>query len=478
MESLQIIENKLIAECTAYDFKSALERKKVRDWLKSVSAFANGEGGSLFFGVNNEGAIIGLENIQSDAEFISKCIKDRVDPVPEFELIPYTTIKGCIIEVKVKGGDMTPYFYYSDGTRIAYVRQGEESCTANSQQLLALILKGKHSSFDALKTDIKRGELSFVILANTFKARTNQLFEDKLLESFGLVSRDGYYTNAGLLFADNCPVYQSRLICTRWNGINKDDAIHDVEYKGNLIMLLNYGCEFIKTFTFHGWKKEPDRRKNLPDYSDRAVLEAVVNHLIHRDYTIIGSEVHIDIFDDRLEIYSPGGMVDGSFIQDRDIEKIPSNRRNPVIADVFAQLDYMEKRGSGLRKIKTETALIPNYTIDKAPYFRSTKMEFYTVLQNVNYRLDSIDSAKETLSITPEVHQKYTRSIPELSKIQRRVLDQIIMDPYSTRDYIAGQLSISPRTVSNIINQLKKMRVIERIGYTKGGRWEVNFEIH
>ena len=146
MESLQIIENKLIAECTAYDFKSALERKKVRDWLKSVSAFANGEGGSLFFGVNNEGAIIGLENIQSDAEFISKCIKDRVDPVPEFELIPYTTIKGCIIEVKVKGGDMTPYFYYSDGTRIAYVRQGEESCTANSQQLLALILKGKHSS--------------------------------------------------------------------------------------------------------------------------------------------------------------------------------------------------------------------------------------------------------------------------------------------------------------------------------------------
>lgn len=137
------IDKKLIAECTAYDFKSALERKKVRDWLKSICAFANGKGGSLFFGVDNEGSIIGLDSIQSDAEFISKYIKDRIDPVPDFELIPYLTPQGRILEVKVKEGELTPYFYYADGTRTTFVRQGEESCVANSQQLLSLILRGK-----------------------------------------------------------------------------------------------------------------------------------------------------------------------------------------------------------------------------------------------------------------------------------------------------------------------------------------------
>ena len=81
-----------------------------------------------------------------------------------------------------------------------------------------------------------------------------------------------------------------------------------------------------------------------------------------------------------------------------------------------------------------------------------------------------------TIRISPEIHQKFTSSTLELSRIQRQVLDQIILDPYCTRDHIGQQLSISPRTVSNIINQLKKLHIIERIGYTKGGHWEVNIE--
>ena len=80
---MQIHDNRLIAECTAYDFKEMLERKKVKSWLKSVSAFANTEGGSLFYGVSDEGEIVGLENPQADADFISEMIKARLDPVPE-----------------------------------------------------------------------------------------------------------------------------------------------------------------------------------------------------------------------------------------------------------------------------------------------------------------------------------------------------------------------------------------------------------
>ena len=100
------------------------------------------------------------------------------------------------------------------------------------------------------------------------------------------------------------------------------------------------------------WEKVGDGRIDLHDYPNRSVLEGLVDELIHRDYLELGSEVHIDKFDDRLEIYSPGGMYDDSFIQECDIDKIPSKRRNPVIAVIFDRLKYMERRGSGFRNIR------------------------------------------------------------------------------------------------------------------------------
>ena len=99
---MQIQNNTLIAECSAYDFKEMLERKKVKSWVKSVSAFANTDGGSLFYGVNDDGVIVGLENPQSDADFISETIKARLDPVPEIQLIPIEHEGHSLLEVKVK----------------------------------------------------------------------------------------------------------------------------------------------------------------------------------------------------------------------------------------------------------------------------------------------------------------------------------------------------------------------------------------
>ena len=259
---MQIHNNTLIAECSSYDFKEMLERKKVKSWLKSVSAFANTDGGSLFYGVNDDGVIVGLENPQADADFISEMIKAKLDPVPEVQLIPIEHEGRTLLEVRVKAGTLTPYYYYQDGTRTAYT--------------------------------------------------THQEWNDKYLESFGLVTSDGKLTNAGLLFVDNCTIFQSRIFCTRWTGLYKDDAISSVEHRANLVLLLKYGMDFIKNYTMSGWVKMPNYRLNLPDYSDRAIFEGLVNHLIHRDYTVMGGEVHIDIYDDRVELVSPGAMLDGT----------------------------------------------------------------------------------------------------------------------------------------------------------------------
>ena len=178
---MQIQNNTLIAECSAYDFKEMLERKKVKSWLKSVSAFANTEGGSLFYGVNDDGVIVGLENPQSDADFISEMMKARLDPVPEVQLIPIEHEGHTLLEVKVKAGTLTPYYYYQDGTRTAYVRVGNESVECNSQQLLSLVLKGTHMTWDSLPTQVDAGKHSFIILANTFREQTHQEWNDKYL---------------------------------------------------------------------------------------------------------------------------------------------------------------------------------------------------------------------------------------------------------------------------------------------------------
>jgi len=129
-------------------------------------------------------------------------------------------------------------------------------------------------------------------------------------------------------------------------------------------------------------------RIDKPDYADRAVMEALVNALIHRDYIVAGSEIHVDMYDDRLEIQSPGGMFEGRPIQECDINSIGSVRRNPVIADLFHRMKYMERRGSGLKKILSETRKLPGYTEQLKPEFFSTPSDFRVVLKNCNYKLN------------------------------------------------------------------------------------------
>ena len=115
--------------------------------------------------------------------------------------------------------------------------------------------------------------------------------------------------------------------------------------------LIDNGEAFIKRNAKLMWRKTANSREEMPEYVERSYHEALVNALAHRDYLVNGSEVHIDIYDDRMEIYSPGGMPDGSIIQDRDPLTVPSTRRNPVLADIFNRRGYMERKGSGFGKI-------------------------------------------------------------------------------------------------------------------------------
>jgi ATP-dependent DNA helicase RecG len=391
---MQTLGELLLAESTEYEFKSELEAKRPKSWLKTVSAFANGMGGRLFFGVDDDGGIIGIDDVKRTSEQISNLIKERISPLPEFNLTPHRMDDGkTVLALYIPHGDIAPYYYIADGNTTAYVRVGNESNPASPQRLSELVRLGKNLTFDSMPTEYKASDLTFTVLDAMFKREKKILLAKKDYVSFGLCKPDGTMTYAGLMFSDECPLLQSRVFCTHWDGLDKsgglDDAVDDKEFEGNIISQLMQSHEFVKMNSKVRWKKMSDHRISKPDYADRAVFEALANALMHRDYTVIGSEVHVDMYDDRLEIYSPGGMPDGTLIQERDIDEVPSTRRNPIIAEIFHRLDFIERRGSGLKKIKKATADLYGYTDDFAPKFKSTRTAFHVTLKNMNYDLRS-----------------------------------------------------------------------------------------
>lgn len=436
-----------------------LEEKRPKSWLKSVSAFANGQGGSLFFGIDDNGGIIGLDDVSHVSQVISTRIRDLMDPLPDVELIPIEVEGKKILQVKVSSGHYTPYYYIGDGQRMAFIRVGDESLPATAEQMVRLVLKGSNKTYDSLLTDYKEEDNTFIILANTFKTRTNQEWNKKFLLSFGLITNTGVLTNAGALFADDCPLWQSRLYCTRWDGNDKSDAINDAEFTGNILLLLREAMNFVKSNTKKGWEKLPDGRKNKPEYAERAVLEAMVNHFIHRDYTVMGGEVHLDIYDDRLTVTSPGGMYNGSLIQDLDIAEVSSERRNPILANVMSQLDYMEKRGSGLTRICNETKALDGYKDELKPVFKSTPTQFQTII----YATTDTSNVGENVGEMSEM---------ELTERQQNILKLIKDSPTISAKQMSEILSVTQRTIERDIATLRdKKKKITREGSDKDGKW-------
>ena len=464
-----------VGEATQYDKKRSVERKKIKSWLKSISAFANTEGGVLIFGVDNNDEIVGLENAKEDAEFISQKIKERISVFPSANLKFEQYEDKTVLFVYVPKGHETPYYYSGDGVTEAYIRIGNESVAANAIEIKRLVMRGQNTTYDSIISSYKAEDYAFSKLRERYRQWTGKSMEEKVFASFYLVNRDGYLTNAGALVADDSPIRWSRLFCTRWNGLNKSggriDALDSMEYTGSIISLLQEGIGFVRRNMRKMWRKTSNSRIEMPDYSERGVFEALVNALVHRDYMIMGSEVHIDIFDDRMVIYSPGGMVDGVEIQDRDISNVPSIRRNPVLADVFDRLGYMERQGSGLGKIREAYISETNYSDKMEPIFYSDRSQFTVTLSNLNYETPLSGTMDGALNgaLNGALRDK-------ISEEEIHLLEYISKKADITQKELAEEFKCSRRIIQRMMKKLQDKGVLERIGGKKSGRWIVLYK--
>lgn len=314
------------------------------------------------------------------------------------EIFDTDTGKRCI-DLEIVSGPNFLYYYVHEQTKVAFIRHGDRSEPCTAVELNNLILKGQNKTFDELPSEYNFSDVSFTLLAATYKREKGEVFSyDKDLVSMGLMDDSGVVTNAGALLSDQGLLKQSKIVCTRWKGLEKGsidgDALDDREFcNASLIMLLENAEAFIKTNSKNPWTVNGMRREEHSDYSLPCVREVLVNAVIHRDYQLVGSEIHIDIFDDRMEIMSPGGMMNGSRIQDWDLRKVPSMRRNEIISDVFGRLNFMDRRGSGISRI------LKGYTgRSKQPRFFSNEYYFLVVLPNRSIEESTIFVEKNQLS--------------------------------------------------------------------------------
>lgn len=255
------------------------------------------------------------------------------------------------------------------------------------------------------------------------------------------------------------------------------EAIDDVELEGCVIGQLQDAVSFVRNNSHKKWWKENDYREELPDYPERAVTEAIANAIIHRDYLQMGSEIHIDMYDDRLEIYSPGGMMDGRLIHQLDPLTVPSKRRNPLLADFFSRLGLMERRGSGMKKIIDSYKRFEVLHNFHAPEFQSNASEFHVILWNLNYGSNGVMDEKEFLKVDIGTEKEFLKEDnkfrKEFLKAQRIIYKLISSNPGITIAEMAANIGVSDRQVRKYLKRMTDMKFIVREGGRKNGMWRI-----
>ena len=409
----------------------------VEDIKKEIIAFANSDGGTLYIGVADNGEVVGLDNPDSVALQISNMVRDSIKPdVTMF--IHYKTIVEDgkkIVKVDVHRGTDRPYYIGKKGIRPegVYVRQGYSSIPASDSAIRLMIKQTDGDSFEVMRS--LNQELTFLDIEKEFKSRSVE-FGLKQMRTLKLIDNDGLYSNLALLLSDQ-NAYTIKVAV--FQGTNQMIFRDRKEFSGSLMKQMNEVYDFIdflnKTHaTFGGL-----RRKDIRDYPIIAVREALLNLLIHRDYSFSASSL-ISIYDDRIEFVSIGGLMPGIDLE--DIMAGISICRNQNLANVFYRLSLIEAYGTGLSKIMDTyegSGLKPSISI--------TKNTFKIILPNINekYEIKEVSNLIESnpLIYIPKVdnEQIILNYVKQYGSITRLEAEKLLSD-------------VSASTVSRLIRKM------------------------
>lgn len=334
---MQIIENQNL------EFK----QEYVPEIRKEVVAFANAEGGTVLIGVRKDGVILGVEDPDAVMQQVANSLKDAIAP----DIMPFVSIK-CItaenrhvVEINVSTGTNRPYYIREKGLKPGgvYVRKGSSSQPMTDEGIREMIVQNSGKSFETGRS--MNQELTFASLSYEMQSRA-LAFSPAQMRTLKLEGEDGLYTNLAYLLSDQ---WGTTTKVALFQGTDKAVFRDRREFSGSILRQLEDVYQFIELnnktkATFSGLNRVDTR-----DYPEEAVREAWLNCVVHRDYSFSGSTL-INIYDDRIEFVSLGGLVPG--LELKSVFLGVSQSRNPNLAALLYRMKLIESYGTGIGKIR------------------------------------------------------------------------------------------------------------------------------
>lgn len=457
--------------------------KKSEKYIKSVIAFANTAGGKIVIGVDDEThEVVGVEkdDVFKIIDGITNTISDMCYP-QIFPNIGVDTIdEKCVIVIEIYPGANRPYYIKSLGKEAGtYIRVSGTSRPADEAILKDLELQGTNHSFDEMicveqKYDAHQAEglctaiKSYMVEAARTKSEKEKVRDVTVqnLVNWGVLKNiDGTLvpTNAFVLLTNNTFPF-AKIQCALFKGTERVVFIDKRDFEGPIYEQVEDAYEFVLKHINLGAEISGLIRTDAYELPTEAIREAIVNATTYRNF-LDRACVQVAVYDDRVEITSPGMLYGGLTIE--QIKEGGSKIRNRCIAEVFSRMKIIESWGTGIKRMFSSCR---EYGV-REPELLEIGDSFRVNLYRPSYN----QSQKSVPEIAPESIPEITPKsvLKNLNKTQQKIVDIIMKNPKVTQAEIAAQLDVSLSAVKKSMKEIVKTGVLVRVGANKGGYWEV-----
>mgnify|MGYP000981993359 FL=1 len=479
-----LIEEILKGESEKTEFK---ENAKTNTYIKTVVAFANGNGGKIVFGVKDNREIVGVENEFEVMDGIINAISDSCYPkiVPDISL--HTLENKTVILVEIEGGKKKPYYLKSKGMQKGtYIRSGATTRIIEEDYVLKeLVLEGENKYFDQ---QVCHGEsvsdeeiekfcewLEKLARKNSEndteirKVTRNTLLSWKVLEE-----KNGriFPTNAYILLSGKENWEVSRKIqCGVFKGETRSIFVDKKEFEGSIIMQLEKVYQYVLEKINLGSDIVGIYRVDKYEIPPKSIREVIANAVIHRSY-LEPNDIQVALYDNRLEITSPGMLLSG--VNVKRMKEGYSKLRNRAIASVFAYVNIIEKWGSGIPRIMNE---IREYGLQE-PEFIIFENDFRVNIYRKNYNTtqSTQGSTQNRINTTQDISKKEKLDVKNLTETEKTIINTIINNPEMSQKQIADNLNWTVNKVKYYMKKFKQKNILKYEGTSQNGKWEIQEE--
>lgn len=464
-------KHSLPKESKTLEFKASIPEKSDK-YIKTVVAFANTDGGRLIFGVEDGTCrVVGLpqENLFTAVDKITNAICDSCEPAVTFDICAQDLAGKAVIIVSVSAGNARPYYVKSLGpVSGTYVRVGATSRPAERSQITDLALQGRNTSYDRQlvpRVKVSREDVNLLCDKLTALAKNNAAGEleknavkpltPQVLSSWGVVEPGGSHflpSNAYALLTGQHDSLFAKVQCAVFRGTDRADPVDRREFSGSVLDELRQAYEYVFGKINRGMTLNGIYREDVYELPLTAIREAIANAIVHRNYLEPGN-IQISLFQDRLEIMSPGALMPGVSV--KAMKQGITKFRNPVLGTVFSYAGLIEMWAFGIRRIlrACEETGLPEPL------------------------LEDLDSAFRITLYRPGQKELSGRNEPQgkeaPSSEAKKLLQVLCMNPGASRPELAGMLGSTPNKVQYRLNELKGLGLIRRAGTNQRGFWEI-----